>query len=165
MRAPTLIVNADDFGLTEGTNHAIIDAHCNGIVTSASLLANGYAFDHAVELARQHPALGVGVHLTLTEGPPVASAVPELLASDGKLPLSNQPFVRALLAGRLPRDAIRREFAAQIGKVIAAGITPTHIDGHKYIHLLPGVSQIAADVARQFGIGVMRIPHRLIDQP
>src|SRR5258708_20537878 len=131
MSTPILIVNADDFGLTDGTNRAIIDAHCHGIVTSTSLLANGYAFDHAVELAHQHPALGVGVHLTLTEGPPVASNVPELLASDGKLPLSNQPFVRALLAGRLPRDAIRREFEAQIGKVIAAGIPPTPIHRHK----------------------------------
>lgn len=165
MVAPILIVNADDFGLTEGTNRAIIDAHCNGIVTSTSLLANGYAFDHAVALARQHPTLGVGVHLTLTEGLPVSSDSTELVEANGKLPLSNQPFARALLTGRFPRDAIRREFEAQVGKVMAAGITPTHVDGHKYIHLLPGVSQIVADVAHKFGIRVMRIPHHLIDQP
>src|SRR5258708_38282284 len=96
MTACVLIVNADDFGLTEGTNCAIVDAHCKGIVTSTSLLANGYAFDHAVELAHQHPTLGQGVHLTLTEGLPVAQNVPELVGADGKLPLSNQPFVRAL---------------------------------------------------------------------
>lgn len=164
---PRLIVNADDFGLTEGTNRAVVDAHSTGIVTSTSLLANGYAFDHAVALAHELPSLGVGVHLTLTEGPPVAPGVAVELfpAGQGSLPLSNQPYARALAAGRLPRSAIRREFEAQVGKVVAAGIQPTHIDGHKYIHLLPGITEIAADVARQYAIPVMRIPHRLGDSP
>ncbi len=160
-----LIVNADDFGMTEGTNRAIIDAYQRGIVTSTSLLANGYAFDHAVKLAHENPSLGIGVHLTLTEGPPVSTNAAQLTGSDGKLPLSNQPFARALAAGRLPRNAIRREFEAQIGRVIAAGIRPTHVDGHKYIHLLPGISAIVADLARQFSIPVMRVPHRLVDAP
>lgn len=158
-----LIVNADDFGLTEGTTVAIIDAHRHGIVTSTSLLANAYSFDHAADQARRYPSLGVGVHFTLTEGPPVAPDVQELLRPDGKFPLSNQPFVRALAAGRLPVAAIRREFEAQVRKVLNAGIHPTHVDGHKYIHLLPGISVIAADVARQFAIPVMRIPHRFVD--
>ena len=58
---PHLIVNADDFGITEGTNRAIIDAHQRGIVTSTSLLANGYAFDHAVALARADEAMNAVV--------------------------------------------------------------------------------------------------------
>jgi hypothetical protein len=77
--------------------------------------------------------------------------------------LSNQPFVRALLTGRFPRAAVRREFEAQIQKVIAAGITPTHLDGHKYIHLLPGITAIASDLARQYHISVMRVPYHIID--
>ena len=162
-----LIVNADDLGLTEGTNLAILDAHKVGIVTSTSLLANGYAFEQAVALLRAVPTLGVGVHLTLTEGLSVApGAAAELYpAGRGRFPLSNQPYARALAAGRLPRDAIRREFEAQVGKVVKAGITPTHVDGHKYIHLLPGISAIVADIARQYAIPVMRIPHRLGDSP
>lgn len=164
---PRLIVNADDFGLTEGTNRAIVDAHRTGIVSSTSLLANGVAFEHAVALARGVPSLGVGVHLTLTEGLPVAPGVAADLfpAGQGRLPLSNQPYVRALAAGRLPRAAIRREFEAQVGKVVAAGIQPTHIDGHKYIHLLPGITTIAAEVARQYAILALRVPHRLGDWP
>src|SRR5579859_7903685 len=154
-----LIVNADDFGLTEGTNRAVGEAFQHGIVTSASLLANGYAFDEAVEMAKGLPGLGIGVHLTLTEGPAVAPEVSELLGVDGLLPLSNQPFVRAALRGRLPRKAIRREFAAQVSKIVQAGITPTHVDGHKYVHLLPGIAVIAAEVACQFGIRFMRVPH------
>jgi predicted glycoside hydrolase/deacetylase ChbG (UPF0249 family) len=161
-----LIVNADDFGLTEGTNRAIIDAHRTGIVTSTSLLANGYAFDHAVSLAHENPSLGVGVHLTLTEGPPLAGRDLALhLDLNGHFPLSNQPFARDLITGRLPRGAIHREFEGQIGKVIAAGITPTHVDGHKYIHLLPGIAGIVADLGRQHGIAVMRVPHRIADLP
>jgi chitin disaccharide deacetylase len=48
-----LIVNADDLGWTEGVNRGIAEAHRNGIVTSASLLANGAAFTGAVELVRE----------------------------------------------------------------------------------------------------------------
>jgi predicted glycoside hydrolase/deacetylase ChbG (UPF0249 family) len=165
--APRLIVNADDFGLTEGTNRAIVDAHHTGIVTSTSLLANGCAFEHAAALAREVSSLGIGVHLTLTEGLPVAPGVAADLfpAGQGKLPLSNQPYARAFAAGRLPRAVIRREFEAQVGKVVAAGIQPTHIDGHKYIHLLPGITTIAAEVACQYAIPALRVPHRLGDWP
>jgi predicted glycoside hydrolase/deacetylase ChbG (UPF0249 family) len=158
-----LVVNADDFGLTEGTNNAILNAHRNGIVTSTSLLANGLAFDHAVSLAKANPSLDIGVHLTLTEGYPVATGVEALTNDRGALPLSNQPFARLLIAGRLPRDAIRREFEAQTAKIVDSGLRPTHLDGHKYIHLLPGITGIAAEVARKFAIPVMRVPHHVGD--
>ncbi|MGC0774685.1 MAG: ChbG/HpnK family deacetylase, partial [Candidatus Acidiferrum sp.] len=67
-----LIVNADDLGWTEGVNRGIAEAHRNGIVTSASLLANGAAFASGVEVTRKTPGLGVGVHLNLSDGEPVA---------------------------------------------------------------------------------------------
>jgi len=80
-----LIVNADDLGWTAGVNRGIAEAHRNGIVTSASLLANGRAFEEAVEFARATRDLGVGVHLNLSDGPPVAprEAVPSLLNASG----------------------------------------------------------------------------------
>src|SRR6266403_606409 len=74
-----LIVNADDLGWTEGVNRGIAEAHRHGIVTSASLLANGAAFASGVEVARSTPGLGVGVHLNLSDGAPVAP--PELVTS------------------------------------------------------------------------------------
>ncbi|PYT99697.1 MAG: hypothetical protein DMG34_20285 [Acidobacteria bacterium] len=67
-----LIVNADDLGWTPGVNRGISEAHRNGIVTSTSLLANGCAFDDGVRLSRELPRLGVGVHLNLSDGKPVA---------------------------------------------------------------------------------------------
>src|SRR5579871_2214342 len=82
-----LIVNADDLGWSDGVNRGIAEGHRNGIVTSASLLANGVAFASALELARATRGLGVGVHLNLSDGPPCADpeSVPSLLGSDGEL--------------------------------------------------------------------------------
>ncbi len=81
----SLIVNADDFGLTEGVNRAIIDGHRNGIITSTTLMANGMAFDSAVAAGLAAPALGIGVHLNLTQGRPVSSAsrVPSIVTPRG----------------------------------------------------------------------------------
>ena len=67
-----LIVNADDLGWTEGVNRGIADAFRNGIVTSASMLANGEAFAGGLQIAGQAPGLGLGVHLNLSDGAPVA---------------------------------------------------------------------------------------------
>jgi chitin disaccharide deacetylase len=161
--AAVLVLNADDFGLTEGHNRAVVDAYHTGTLTSASLLANGAAFDEAVMLARQCPTLGIGVHLTLIEGHPVAAQVDELLTAQGMLPFSNQPYTRALLKGKLPVKAIRREFEAQIESVLDHGIQPTHLDGHRYIHLLPGITEIVIDLAQKYHIDVIRCLHRPAD--
>src|SRR3981189_1031470 len=81
-----LIVNADDLGWTDGVNRGIVEAFHHGIVTSASLLANGAAFAGGVEAARSAPALGIGAHLNLSDGPPVADreTVTSLLNNDGE---------------------------------------------------------------------------------
>src|SRR6266567_5686122 len=80
-----LIVNADDLGWTQGVNRGIVEAHRNGIVTSTSLLANGYAFEEGVQSALQFPRLGIGVHLNLSDGKSVAPAgkVKSLLDENG----------------------------------------------------------------------------------
>src|SRR6266404_9049580 len=80
-----LIVNADDLGWTHGVNRGIAEAHRNGIVTSASLIANGCAFEAGVQTASESPRLGVGVHLNLSDGKPVAPAekVKSLLDENG----------------------------------------------------------------------------------
>src|SRR5258708_21838435 len=67
------------------------------------------------------------------------------------------------MSGRFPYQAIHDEFHAQVSKDVAAGIKPTHVDGHKYIHLLPGISGIVAEIAKQFHIPVMRVPYHLAD--
>jgi predicted glycoside hydrolase/deacetylase ChbG (UPF0249 family) len=85
-----LIVNADDFGLAESVNRGIIVAHRDGILTSASLLANGSAFDQAIAASRQFPQLSVGVHLNISEGRPVSPAaqIPSLVKPHPVPPLA-----------------------------------------------------------------------------
>ncbi len=139
-------MNADDFGYTPDVNDGIIEAHRNGILTATTLMANGNAFDHAVGLARKTPTLDIGGHLTLIEG--------EALTG-GRLPSGFVQLLQALASKKLSPYA---EFAAQVRKIKAAGIEPTHLDTHKHTHLLPPVLEAVAKVAREFGIKWVRRP-------
>jgi hopanoid biosynthesis associated protein HpnK len=156
-----LIVNADDLGWTEGINRGIADAHRRGLVTSTSLLANGQAFESALAVQRKHPDLGVGVHLNLSDGHPtaVAGSVPGLVNKAGELEGGPESLLLRIAARNLPLDEVELEWNAQITKIVAAGISPTHLDGHKHVHMLPGLFQIALRLARNHGIGAIRISH------
>jgi hopanoid biosynthesis associated protein HpnK len=157
----TLIVNADDFGWTEGVNRGIAEAHGNGIVSSASLLANGAAFPGAAELARREPRLGVGVHLNLSDGPPMLPRweVPSLVSGAGLFFGGTGAALVRLWRGRLRVVEVEREWDAQIQKVRDAGIQPTHLDGHKHVHMLPRLFEIALRLARRHGIRAIRVSH------
>lgn len=156
-----LIVNADDLGWTEGINRGIADAHRRGLVTSTSLLANGRAFDSGLTVHRNHPDLGVGVHLNLSDGPPTApaSSVPGLLNKTGNLEGGPESLLLRIAARNLPLKEVEVEWDAQIAKIKSAGISPTHLDGHKHVHMLPGLFQVALRLARKHGIGAIRISH------
>jgi hopanoid biosynthesis associated protein HpnK len=158
-----LIVNADDFGLTEGVNQGIVHAHNEGIVTSATLMANGAAFDSAVSLSRRAPYLGIGVHLNLTAGQPVTPGrmVPSLVDRHGRLHWSPGRLLQALVAGQVSLLEIEIELRRQIAKVCKTGIRPTHLDGHKHMHLLPGVSDILIRLAVEFSIPAIRCPREV----
>jgi hopanoid biosynthesis associated protein HpnK len=155
-----LILNADDFGLTRGVNEGILRAHREGILTSATLMANGGAFDHAVELARATPALGVGCHLVLVGGSSVAPAreIPSLADSSGRLPVSLTALVARVSSGAIRRTDIERELRAQIEKIQRAGIAPTHVDTHKHTHVHPRVLDALGRVLQEFGIDRIRKP-------
>ncbi len=156
-----LIVNADDLGWTAGVNRGIAEAHRNGIVTSASLLANGEAFAEAVELARDTRGLGLGVHLNLNDGPPVAprESVPSLLNDSGAFEGGPDGLLLKIATRGLTMREVELEWNAQISKVRGAGIAPTHLDGHKHVHMLPGLFEIALRLAKRHGIGAIRVSH------
>jgi hopanoid biosynthesis associated protein HpnK len=155
-----LILNADDFGLTEGVNEGIIRAHREGVLTSTTLMANGLAFDHAVECARANPNLGVGCHLVLAGGAPVSppEEIPSLVDGSGRMPRSLPAFVARVSVGAVRAKDIEREFRAQIGKIRSAGIEPTHLDTHKHTHAHPRVMKVLAHVAQDLGITRVRKP-------
>jgi hopanoid biosynthesis associated protein HpnK len=156
---PLLIVNADDFGIAEAVNDGIVAAHDRGIVTSASVMATGPAFEHAVALARSRPRLAVGVHLVLTEHAPLAgSSVPSLTDANGRFPRHATALARRQLRRRAVAADVRRELDAQIRRVREAGLAITHLDGHQHVHVLPGIAQIVAELAAQHRIAAVRYP-------
>ena len=155
-----LILNADDFGMTLGVNEGIIRAHREGILTSATLMANGEAFDDAVERARANKELGVGCHLVLVGGKCVATkdSVASLVDAGGNLPDSLPLFVAKISSGIIRIEEIERELRAHIGRVRAAGIEPTHLDTHKHTHAHPRVMEALGKVAKECGIARVRKP-------
>jgi hopanoid biosynthesis associated protein HpnK len=158
-----LIVNADDFGLTEAVSSGILDAHREGIVTSTTLMANGGAFDAAVPMSRRTPRLGIGVHLNLSAGEPVSPAlrIPSLVDRSGRLHLSPGRLLRALVTRQVNLVDVENELRRQITKVLSAGILPTHLDGHKHVHVLPGVSDVVMRLAQEFSIRSIRCPREV----
>lgn len=154
-----LIVNADDLGWTEGVNRGILDAFRGGIVTSTTLLANGTAFADAVNATKSAPHLAVGVHLNLSDGPPTADreTVTSLLNDDGMLADGPERLLLKRALGGLVLDEVEEEWDAQIQKVRDAGIRPTHLDGHKHVHMLPGLFEIALRLAKKHSIEAIRI--------
>ena len=156
-----LIVNADDLGWSEGVNRGIAEAHRHGIVTSTSVLANGAAFVLAVELARTTPGLGVGVHLNLSDGPPAAEpeTVTSLLSDSGEFAGSPESLLLRIARRSVDLGEVEREWDAQISKVREAGISPTHLDGHKHVHMLPGLFEIALRLAKRHEIPAVRVAH------
>ncbi len=155
-----LILNADDFGLTLGVNEGIIRAHREGILTSTTLMANAPAFDDAVRRAREAPSLGVGVHLVLIGGHSIAppEEVASLVDDKGLLPRSLPSFVARVTAGAIRTEHIETELRAQIEKVRAVGINPTHVDSHKHTHAHPRVMKSVARAAQACGITRIRNP-------
>ncbi len=155
-----LIVNADDFGYTRGVNSGVIRCFREGIVTSTTIMANGRAFEDAVEQAKHHPALGVGCHLVLVDGSSVEEpkAIPSLADGEGRLPLTLAELMRRVTMKSIRGEDIAREIRAQITKVIKQGIAPTHLDSHKHAHAHPWILERVMRAAEEFGIRRVRKP-------
>lgn len=156
-----LVVNADDFGLTEGVNRAVIRAHTEGVVTATSLLAVGRAFDHAVAAVRDHPSLDVGAHLAIVgEDPPLLSTaeVPTLVDGRGRFPSTYRTVVLRAAAGRLDPEDVRREMTAQLERIRQAGIEVSHLDTHQHTHLWPTVGAVVCALAVDAEIPWVRLP-------
>jgi len=156
-----LIINADDFGLTKGINRSIASLHNTGVLTSATLMATGQAFEDAVQIARQIPSLGVGCHIILADGVPASdpARIRSLIGPDGRnFRRSLLSFVQALLRGQIRESDIEREAEAQIERLQLAGISVTHVDTHKHTHLFPQVGGPLLNVLERAGIPAIRNP-------
>lgn len=145
-----LIVNADDFGLSRGQNYGIIEACRRGIVTSTTALVNGEAVEHAAQLSRDVPALGVGMHFVLTLGMPL-SPMPGL-TRDGQL---GKWIWELAEQDALPLEDITRELDCQFNRFVDVfGKEPTHIDSHHHVHMIPAIFPLVAEFARRKGVAM-----------
>lgn len=142
-----LIINADDFGFTPDVNAGIVEAHVHGVLTSTTLMANGDAFEDAVSWARRTPSLDIGCHLVLVQGRSVLTGRP--------LPQTLRDVVVALASNRLN---VYAELRAQIERILAVGIRPTHLDSHKHTHVAPPVFRSVVRLAHEFRIPYVRLP-------
>lgn len=123
-----LIVNADDFGASDGINRGILEAHVHGVLTSASLMVTGAAAAEAVALAAEHTDLSVGLHW-------------DLCGEDERdFPVHD-------------RDAVRDEFRRQLEAFERlTGTTPTHVDSHRHVHRESHLREIAAELVEPIGV-------------
>ncbi|MCP3177005.1 ChbG/HpnK family deacetylase [Desulfuromonas sp. KJ2020] len=151
-----LIINADDLGSGPGRDKGILWAFQEGLISSASILANGPTFQEAAQLAIHH-GLPIGVHLNLSEGRPLAGALPGITDNKGFFP--GKFRLRSLLDRPL-RNAqdVFDELSAQLGRVIEAGLKPDHLDTHQHFFLFPELTDMVIALAREHGIPALRLP-------
>jgi len=136
-----LIINADDFGYRTEVNRGVIYAHQNGLVTSTSLFVEREGTDDALRLARENPALGLGLHLDLDR-------FFEIDHSFG--------VIVGWASPRPTPDEIRTEIKRQIGKYFSFGLNMDHMDSHHHAHLHPEVLPLVCPIVKEFKIPVMR---------
>lgn len=155
-----LIVNADDFGRSAEINAAVVRALRAGILTSASLMVTGEAVDEAVQIARDHPRLAVGLHVAVADAAPAlpAAQLPYLVGRDGRLRRSAAAQGLQLLIRREARRELARELAAQFERYAATGLALAHVDGHLHLHVHPAVFDLLVPLAIAHGARGLRIP-------
>ena len=153
-----LVVNADGFGMDAALSRGILRGHRDGIVTSTSVIGN--CQDPAAIRAQLAavPNLGVGVHLTLTGGAPVArpSAIRSLLGPDEQFPAQASDVFLAWAKAVPHDDEVEREFDAQVSRLRDAGLTIDHLDTTQDVGFMPVVGRAIEKVARRHGIAGVR---------
>lgn len=145
-----VIFNADDFGLTKGITDGIIQSFTDGVVGATTLMMNGRAVDYAVRLAKQHPALKVGIHLVLSYGKPLNAGVGDLVNADGTFKFQSQ-----FDANNAPNVAqVEKEWRTQIEAFLATGLPLHHIDSHHHVHQWEVLQDVVLTLAKEYDVPV-----------
>lgn len=156
-----VIITGDDFGLAIPVNEAIVEAHRNGVLTTASLMAGAEYFQDAVDRARRHPSLKVGLHLTLVEGRPVLppEQVPDLVDPVGSFStrLARAGFKFFFYPGI--RKQLEAEIRAQFEAFRKTGLALDHANAHNHMHLHPTVLGLLLKVGKEYGLKAVRVPN------
>lgn len=157
---PSIIITADDFGLSEEINEAVERAHLDGVLTAASLMVSAPAASDAVARARRLPNLRVGLHVVLVQGTPVLpiSEVPALVGRDGRFPHKLTMAGMKWFFRPAARHQLHREVEAQFRAFRDTGLALDHVNAHNHMHLHPTLlSAIVAELNAWPGVAV-RVP-------
>ena len=156
-----LVVTADDFGMSIEVNEAVEEAHRNGILTNASLVAAGAAAADAIRRAKRMPGLGVGLHLAIFGAPAQQSGeAQQMIAPDGEN-LGEKPVSTGIgiMFSPATRAAAKREIEAQFRAFGQSGLELGHLDGHWHCHQHPTILNLAIAAGRPLGLRAVRIPY------
>jgi hopanoid biosynthesis associated protein HpnK len=155
-----IILNADDFGRSASINAAVMQAHREGVLTSASLMVAGDAVEEAVALARETPSLAVGLHVVVAGGQAALPSrdIPHLVDGSGCFP--NDPLQLGLyyFLSDTAQQELRRELIAQFDRFAATGLPLSHVDSHLHMHMHPTVFNLMLPLAVQYGAYGLRLP-------
>lgn len=137
MEERLLIVNADDFGLSDGVNRGVVKGHEEGVVTSASLLVRWPAAEDAAGYARHHTSLDLGLHLDLGEW----------ICREGRW-LARYEVVPPDDPQAVTREAHRQleAFRRLLGR------DPTHLDSHQHVHTREPARSVLQGMASRLGV-------------
>ena len=163
MQTHKYIVNADDFGFSTSINKAIVSAFKDGLISSATVMANMPGFSEIFDLIYEYRLeKKLGIHLNITEGSPLT----KMITSQNRFCDSEGKF-----ANSLPRNvlslkseeaiSLRCELKAQIEKCLTIGIQPTHIDSHHHIHTIWPIGTLVMSLAREYRIPVIRLSQNI----
>lgn len=155
----SVIINADDFGATSAVNCAVIRAHIEGVLTSASLMVNEMGADNAAELAKEHPDLAVGLHLVLSDGVAAMprNSIPHLVNRDDRF--RDSPAISGIVSffSSKARRESEREIEEQFARFEATALPFSHVDGHQHLHMHPVIWDAAIRQCEVHGVRCIRI--------
>lgn len=148
----TLVVTADDLGLSPGVTRGILEAHRDGVVRSTSLLVTFPSSAEAASLARAESDLEIGLHIDLVGGRPVCdpAAVPSLCDADGRFHRLDE-LTKRLFTGRVRATELGAEIRAQVLRAREWGTPALAWDSHRHIHLMPPVARVVGALGRELG--------------
>lgn len=175
-----VVLHADDYGMNSAVNAGILRAFRDGLLTSTSLLANAPGADAACaawpkltddlrsgsvassdrrrQLGDHQEPFDLGIHLNLTQGRPLSTSYPdELLNGHGQFPGIGPVFRQLRCPGSRFRAAVLQELQLQIQRMLDHHIQPTHLNGHQYVELMPGVSELIPELVTKYRIPVVRV--------
>ena len=160
MSEVSVIINADDLGMSREVNDATFHLIEDGHVTSATMLANSPLIEEACERASLFPGCSFGAHLNLTQFSPLTGPgrLAPLLDDDGNL---IEERIRGVSIDSSLAEEIFDEFCAQIDSLQSLGVAVGHIDSHHHVHTIPRLFSVLKRVQKKYQIRKVRISRNI----